>query len=96
MQPRHAVVKNGRLTLDEPTDLPEGHVVLLIPLDELLAEAGIGEGVEDVEDVEGDDDAEDSDEAPEIAFRFVAPPRQWREPKKIGAQALLDEIRSLE
>ena len=94
MQPRHAVVKNGRLTLDEPTDLPEGHVVLLIPLDELLAEAGIGEGVEDV--AADDENVDETDEAPEIAFRFVAPPRQWREPKKIGAQALLDEIRSLE
>lgn len=87
MQPRHAVVKNGRLTLDEPTDLPEGHVVLLIPLDELLAEAGIDAG---------DDEGTYEDEAPEVAFRFVPPPREWREPKKIGAQALLDEIRSLE
>jgi hypothetical protein len=85
MQPRHAVVKNGRLTLDEPTDLPEGRVVLLIPLEELLAEAGI----------DGDDD--DSDEEPQdVAFRFVPAPHAWREPKKIGAQALLDEIRSLE
>lgn len=88
MQPRHAVVKNGRLTLDEPTDLPEGRVVLLIPLDELLAEAGIDAG--------DDDEGAYEDEAPEVAFRFVPPPPQWREPKKIGAQALLDEIRSIE
>ncbi len=35
----HAVkahVKNGRLTVDEPTDLPEGEVVELVPLDEVL------------------------------------------------------------
>ena len=39
MQPLHAVVKNGRLVLDEPSDLPEGQVVALLPLDELLAAA---------------------------------------------------------
>jgi hypothetical protein len=36
MQPLHAIVKNGRLVLDEPTDLPDGQVVLLLPLEELL------------------------------------------------------------
>jgi len=39
MQPFNAVVKNGRLTLDEPTDLAEGEIVVLLPLDELLASA---------------------------------------------------------
>jgi len=34
MQPLKAHVKNGRLTLDEPTDLPDGQVVYLRPLDE--------------------------------------------------------------
>ena len=87
MQPRHAIVKNGRLTLDEPTDLPEGRIVLLIPLEELLAEAGIDGGEEGEE--------EEAEEAPELAFRFVSTP-QFREPKKIGVQALLDEIRSIE
>ena len=81
MQPRHAVVKNGRLTLDEPTDLPEGHVVVLIPLEELLEEFGM--------------DAADADEEPET-FRVAMPPRRFREPPKVGAQALLDEIRSLD
>jgi hypothetical protein len=37
MQPINAIVKNGRLTLDVPSDLPDGHVVPLLPLDELLA-----------------------------------------------------------
>jgi hypothetical protein len=32
-----AKVKNGRLVLDEPTDLPEGEVVELVPVDEVLA-----------------------------------------------------------
>lgn len=30
MQPLIAVVKHGRLILDEPTDLPEGEVVQLV------------------------------------------------------------------
>jgi hypothetical protein len=32
MQPLRAHVHNGRLVLDEPTDLPEGEVVELLPL----------------------------------------------------------------
>lgn len=37
MQPLQARVQNGRLILDEPTQLPDGHVVDLLPLDELLS-----------------------------------------------------------
>jgi hypothetical protein len=33
MRPLKAHVKNGRLTLDEPTDLPEGQVVYLQQID---------------------------------------------------------------
>jgi hypothetical protein len=40
MDPVRARVKNGRLVLDEPTDLPEGQVVELVPLDEVLAHGG--------------------------------------------------------
>jgi hypothetical protein len=36
MQPLKAHVHNGRLVLDEPTDLPEGEVVELVPLDATL------------------------------------------------------------
>lgn len=32
-----AKVRNGRLVLDEPTDLPEGEEVEMVPLDEVLA-----------------------------------------------------------
>jgi len=32
MQPLKARVKNGRLVLDEPTDLPEGEVIDLVPM----------------------------------------------------------------
>jgi len=40
MHPVRAHVKNGRLVLDEPTDRPEGEVVELVPLDEVLANGG--------------------------------------------------------
>jgi hypothetical protein len=33
MQPLRAHVKNGRLVLDEPTDLPEGEVIELVRAD---------------------------------------------------------------
>lgn len=39
MQPLKARVHNGRLRLDEPTDLPEGEVIELVPLD-VLARGG--------------------------------------------------------
>jgi hypothetical protein len=37
MQPLKAHVHNGRLVLDEPTDLPEGDVVYLQRLDSIVA-----------------------------------------------------------
>ena len=37
MQPLKAHVKNGRLVLDEPTDLPDGEVVFLQPVDGIVA-----------------------------------------------------------
>jgi hypothetical protein len=40
MQPLKAHVHNGRLVLDEPTDLPEGEVIELMPVDEVLANGG--------------------------------------------------------
>jgi hypothetical protein len=39
MQPLKAHGRKGRLVLDEPTDLPEGKEVELVPLDEVLARA---------------------------------------------------------
>jgi hypothetical protein len=79
MQPLHALVKNGRLTLDEPTTLPEGQVVALLPFDEILAL---------VEDELGD-------QAAEPGFAFVAPPRTYKRPATVDARALIDELRSL-
>ncbi len=40
MQALRAQVRGGRLVLDEPTDLPEGQVVELVPMDDLLANGG--------------------------------------------------------
>ena len=40
MQALKARVKNGRLVRDEPTNLPEGEVLDLIPADEVLAHGG--------------------------------------------------------
>ena len=38
MHPLKARVRNGRLVLDEPTDLPEGEVIELVRMDEVLAD----------------------------------------------------------
>jgi hypothetical protein len=40
MQPLRAHVKNGRLVLDEPTELPEGEVIELVPIDDVLERGG--------------------------------------------------------
>jgi hypothetical protein len=40
MQPLRAHVRNGRLVLDQPTDLREGEVIELVPLVEVLANGG--------------------------------------------------------
>jgi hypothetical protein len=40
MQPLRARVQNGRIVLDEPTQLPEGQVIELVPLDDVLAGGG--------------------------------------------------------
>lgn len=40
MNALRAHVRNGRLVLDEPTDLPDGEIVELVSLDEVLAQGG--------------------------------------------------------
>ncbi len=40
MRALKAHVKGGRLLLDEPTELPDGEEVELVPLDEVLASGG--------------------------------------------------------
>jgi hypothetical protein len=63
MQPFKAHVRDGRLVLNEPTDLPEGEEIALAPVDHVLAAGddhlddaeraalhrSIDEGVEDFE-----------------------------------------------
>jgi hypothetical protein len=41
MQPLKAQVKNGRLILDEPTELPEGEVVYLQLVEGMTADDGL-------------------------------------------------------
>jgi hypothetical protein len=40
MRALKAHVRGGRIVIDEPTDLPEGEVIDLVPLDEVLASGG--------------------------------------------------------
>jgi hypothetical protein len=75
MQPLKAHVHKGRLVLDEPTELPEGEGVELVPLDDVLDNGGdylddeeraalhrsIEQGIEDFEKGETED-----------AFEFLA------------------------
>ncbi len=48
MLPLKAHVQNGRLTLDAPTDLPEGEVIYLRPVEGLVAEIDDGRSAEDL------------------------------------------------
>jgi hypothetical protein len=86
VNPLHAVVRNGRLTLDTPSELPEGQVVVLLPLEELMSM------VEDDGDVD-----EDGDGSREITLSFAPsyPQREFKKPKAVTAKSLLDEIKSL-
>jgi len=56
MQPLKAVVKNGRLVVDEPTELPDGTEIELLPVEDELDPQerarllqAIDEGIEDFE-----------------------------------------------
>jgi hypothetical protein len=40
VKPHEAHVKNGRLVMDEPTELPEGSTVELVSVDDILANGG--------------------------------------------------------
>jgi len=73
-----AHVHNGRLVLDEPTDLPEGEVVELVPVDDVL--------------VAGGDylDPTDRERLHQAIARGVADARAGR---RVDAGAVLDELR---
>jgi hypothetical protein len=75
-----AQVKNGRLVLDEPTDLPEGEVVELIPVDEVLASGG---------DYLEDEERERLHEALELSVK------QAQEGKLIDADVVMAKLRAI-
>ncbi len=89
MNPLHAVVRNGRLTLDTPCELPEGQVVVLLPLEELMSM------VEDDGEVGDGDEGADGSREITLSFSPAYPSREFKKPKAVTAKSLLDEIKSL-
>jgi len=75
MQPLKAHVHNGRLVLDEPTDLPEGTEVELMPVDDDFDPAERARLLQAIE--EGAEDFERGDHMD--GFEFVARLRARRE-----------------
>ncbi len=75
-----AHVKNGRLVLDEPTDLPEGEVVELVPVDEVLASGG---------DYLDDEERERLHEALDLSVK------QAQEGKLIDADVVMAKLRAI-
>ena len=75
MQALKAVVKNGRLVVDEPTKLPEGTEVELLSMDDVLDPDERARLLQSIED--GFADIERGDHMD--AFEFVARLRAKRE-----------------
>jgi hypothetical protein len=75
MQPLKAHVKNGRLVLDEPTNLPEGTEVEVLALDEDFAPEERARLLRALDD--GADDIERGDHVD--GFDFIAQLRARRE-----------------
>jgi len=80
MQPLKAHVRNGRLVLDEPTDRPEGDVVELVPLDEVLAD--------------GDDDL-DEEERKRLDESIAVSFEQAKNGQLIDADEALAKLRAI-
>ena len=79
MQPLKAHVKNGRLVLDEPTDLPEGKEIELVPLDDVLAAGG--------------DDLDDEERAA-LHAEIEASVAEAKTGKLVDADVVLAELRA--
>ncbi len=79
MQPLKAHVVKGRLVLDEPTDLPDGEVVELVRLDEVLA----------------DDDEFTDEERAEIRAELEASLAEANDGNLIDADVALAELRAM-
>ena len=81
MQPLKAHVKDGQLVFDDPaTDLPEGEVVELVPLDEVLARGG---------------DYLDDEERAALHRELDASIAEAKEGKLIDAEEVLAELRAM-
>jgi hypothetical protein len=79
MQSLRAKVHNGRLVLDEPTDLPEGEVVELVPIDAMLAAGG---------------DELDNEERKELHTSIRESIEQMKDGNLIDADQALAELRA--
>jgi hypothetical protein len=80
MQPLKAHVHNGRLVLDEPTDLPEGEVIELVPLDAALANGG---------------DDLDEDERAALHAELAASIAETKAGKLVDADEVFAELRAM-
>jgi hypothetical protein len=74
-----AQVRNGRLVLDEPTDLPEGEVVELVFADDALEAGG---------DYLGDEERERLHRSIELGIEDVAAGRT------VDARQIIEELRA--
>lgn len=79
MQPLKAHVRKGRLVLDEPTDLPDGEVIELVPVNEIFAG-----GVDDLDD-------EERERLHESLRESV---RQMKDGETLDAAAAMAELRA--
>jgi hypothetical protein len=80
MQPLKARVRNGRLVLDEPTDLPEGEVIELMPVADALTD--------------GDDDLDD-EELAALHAELRASIVEAKEGQLVDAEVVLAELRAM-
>ena len=80
MQPLKAIVKNGRLVVDEPTALPEGTEIELVSVDDVLAAGG--------------DDLDDKERA-ELHAELDASIAEAKAGKLIDAEVVLAELRAM-
>ena len=79
MRALKAQVRGGRLVLDEPTDLPEGEEVELVPLDEVLVSGG---------------DYLDDEERKRLHESLRESIRQMKAGQTVNAAAALAELRA--
>ncbi len=79
MKALKAQVRGGRLVLDEPTELPEGEEVELVPLDEVLASGG---------------DYLDDEERERLHHALRESIRQMKAGQGVEAEVVLAELRA--